>query len=80
MFYVQLLSVEIPKARKTVKLSVCFVLSGSGHKKAAGRTLLKLTIGVKFHQHFMFEFFVQKFLCSFLSNYSLALNFFLAST
>jgi len=45
MFYKQLLHVKIPKAKKkTVKLSIFFVLLGSAHAKAASRMLMKLTL------------------------------------
>ncbi len=42
-FFEQLLNLQIPKAEKTVKLSVFFALSGSAHVKAAHRMLVKLT-------------------------------------
>jgi len=46
-FYEQLLGVQIPKVqKKTVKLSVFFVLVGSAHVKAAHGTLMKLTPGI----------------------------------
>jgi len=45
-FIEQLLHSQIPKAqKKTVKLSVFFMLSGSSLKKAARRMLVKLTLG-----------------------------------
>jgi len=34
---------DAERAKKTVKLSVFFALSGSAHAKAAHRTLMKLT-------------------------------------
>ncbi len=44
MFYEWLLGKQIPKAqKKTFKLSVFFVLSGSASVKAAHRMLMKLT-------------------------------------
>ncbi len=43
-FYKQLLGIKIPKAQKTVKLSVFFTFSGCAGAKAAHRTLMKLSL------------------------------------
>ncbi len=48
-----------PGSKKTVKLSVFFVLSGSARTKAARKTLMKLTPVINFN--FTLSFFIKKF-------------------